>query len=65
MNRYPKSIKSSRGKVYTSSSQAYKDYWELEEKVGNMNILDSKLEQEKQYRNEVYEIACKLEYNDQ
>ena len=62
MDRYPKTITSSRGKAYTSSKEANKDDWIYEEKVGNMNILDSKLEQEKQYRDELYNIYCQLEY---
>ncbi|MDD6488405.1 MAG: hypothetical protein PUG48_01125 [Clostridia bacterium] len=62
MDRYPSTITSSRGKIYTSSSQAYKDYWTLSERIDNTNILNSKLEQKKQYRDEIYNIYCQLEY---
>lgn len=64
MDRYPKIITSSRGKVYTTSKQAYLDFWRLKDKINNMNVFDSHIEQEKQYLNQIYEIACNWNLTD-
>jgi hypothetical protein len=48
-------------KKYTTSNEAYADYWALKEKIDNMNILDSKLEETKNIANEIYSIAVKLQ----